>query len=83
MVSTETIAFMVVLHKKAAAFVPGSLEHYCRGTWYLVGVRRAVALWCLSALLLFGPFAGQRKRGLRVGVSIIRSTNKQHPFQLD
>ena len=25
-------------------------------------------LWCLSALLLFGPFAGQRKRGLRVGV---------------
>ena len=25
-------------------------------------------LWCLSVLLLFGPFAGQRKGGLRVGV---------------
>ena len=28
-----------------------------------------LSLWFLSALLLlFGPFAGQRKRGLRVGV---------------
>ena len=27
-----------------------------------------LSLRCLSALLLFGPFAGQRKRGLRVGV---------------
>ena len=29
---------------------------------------RVLSLWFLSALLLFGPFAGQRKRGIRVGV---------------
>ena len=36
-----------------------------RGGWHLVGVRGVLSLWCLSALLLFKPFAGQRKRGLR------------------
>ena len=39
-----------------------------RGTWCLVGVKGVLSLWCLSAMLLFGLFAGQRKRGLRVVV---------------
>ena len=65
MVSTEALAFMVVLYKKKSRFRPrliGALEVPGRCE------RRAVALWCLSALLLFGPFAGQGKRGFRVGV---------------
>ena len=33
-----------------------------------VGVKGVLSLWCLFVLLLFGPFAGQRKRGLRAGV---------------
>ena len=37
------------------------------GTWCLLGVKGVLSLWCPSALLLFGTFAGQRKRGLRVG----------------
>ena len=69
MVSTETVTFMVILLlKKIAAFVPESLEQCNRGTWYLVGVKGVLSLWCLSALLLFRPLAGQQKRGLRVGV---------------
>ena len=35
---------------------------------YPFGVKDVLPLWCLSAPLLFGPCAGQRKRGLRVGV---------------
>ena len=33
-----------------------------------VGVKGVLSLWCLLMLLLLGPFAGQRKRGLRAGV---------------
>ena len=50
-----------------------------------MGVKDVLSLWCLSALL-FGPFAGQQKRGLRVGVLFklqTRPTTKHNPFSRD
>ena len=46
-----------------------------------VGVKGVVSLRCLSVLLLLvGPFASERKRGLRVGVLLSLQTRQQHPF---
>ena len=55
MVSTETVALQS--------------PRKSRTRWAVeVGVKGVLWLWCLFVLLLFGPFAGQRKRGPRAGV---------------